>query len=87
VESATGRLLALPSNIRQGCKGLPRTNGLAYLANNFFSNVINLGSYPILVCSRKALGLTHKYLTRMVRHKRVSLFGYFICDEGKEVLK
>jgi hypothetical protein len=78
VEPAPGRLLAKPSNIRQGWKGLPRKNGLVYLANNFFSNVINLGSYPILVCSWKALGFTRKYQTRLERlakKKRVSLFG------------
>jgi hypothetical protein len=78
VESALGRLLALPPNIGQGWKGLPRTNGLAYLANNFFSNVKNLRFYPILVCSWKALGQTRKYQTRIERlakNKRVSLFG------------
>jgi hypothetical protein len=28
-----GRLLALPTNIRLGCKGLPGTNALAYYKN------------------------------------------------------
>jgi hypothetical protein len=77
VEPAPGRLLAKPSNIRQGWKGLPRKNRSAYSVDNFLSNVINLGAYPRGVCYRKALGLTPKYQTRLERLAKNKLDSLF----------
>jgi len=34
-----GKLLSLPTNIRLGCKGLPKTNTLAYLEYSLFTEV------------------------------------------------
>jgi hypothetical protein len=37
----TGKLLALPTNLRLGCKGLTETNTLAYSENSQITDVIS----------------------------------------------